>query len=624
MSLNHPLVQILCERGEPGRLVAFGVGSGGDASHERLLADVAALAQHLGGDRGSRWLVQTEDAYRVAVSLLAAATVGARIALPPNLQPGTLGELTSACDRVLVDSSSRSAGGPRSLDPLSPGHTAAATAPTRNSDGDALARNSDGNALARNLDRNAPLVDLFTSGTSGPGKLVTKSLCHLEDEVVELERTLGSDLAGSQVLATVPAHHLYGLLFRVLWPLAASRPFCRTSFLLPDDLLARVAQKKGSDPIFADSRPALGGWILVSSPAHLRHLAASARLAEHATKLQGMFSSGGPLETATALAIQTATGQAPIEIFGSTETGGVAWRRASAADPSPRWNAFAPVTIEISEQDRQLVVSSPFVTRPTGAPAGEANTWCLGDRAERDGDGFRLLGRSDRIAKIGEKTLLLPEIEASLAAHDLVEAAAVGTYRERSGLRLGAIVVLSTTGRRRLAAEGRRALQAQLSAHLAERWDRVALPRRWRFPDALPVDARGKTTQAAFEGELARGAGEILEPLLLSQRSDGSDVVCELVVPRDLAYLAGHYDAFPLVPGAVQIQWVLLAAGRLLGCAVSAQRMEAIKFKNVLRPAQEFTMRLHVDEDAGTATRVAFTLAHEARIFSSGRITLAV
>ena len=96
-------------------------------------------------------------------------------------------------------------------------------------------------------------------------------------------------------------------------------------------------------------------------------------------------------------------------------------------------------------------------------------------------------------------------------------------------------------------------------------------------------------------------------------------MVYELVVPRDLAYFDGHYDAFPLVPGAVQIHWVMLALGRLAGRRVSAQRMEAVKFRTVLRPAERFTMQLAIDE---SFSHVTFTLGDQARVFSSGRIEL--
>ncbi len=628
MPLNRPLRPLLTDAprspSDARRLVAF--GADGDRTRADLFAAVSALGERL--PRGSRWLVETEDAWRIAVALLGAARAGAIVALPPNLQPGTLDEIARDCDGALVDPSSPSFGLANAIDPDAPGRGEAAA-------GDGAA-----------VDRDAPLVDLFTSGTSGPGKRVTKALRHLEDEVVELERGFGNLLpTDAAVIATVSAHHLYGLLFRVLWPLASSRALSRTSCLLPDDLLARVAAHP----------PA----IVVSSPAHLRHLAASARLREHAGAIAEVFSSGGPLETRTALDLEAATGRAPLEIFGSTETGGVASRRASTAEPSPPWRVFAPVAVARSS-DGRLVVTSPFVTAPSAGetardgehtergepaargaapaaadddatpgatadppvdpPRGATPSWRMGDRVELDGDGFRLLGRGDRVAKIGENTLSLPEIEQHLVAHDLVEAAAVGPFAGPGGPRLGALLVLAAAGKRHLAAEGRRATQALLSAHLAERWTRVALPRRWRFVDDLPADARGKVAQQALEAALASPVDEPREPLVLARRTDGDDVLLELVVPRELAYLAGHYDAFPLVPGVVQIHWVLAALARLLGRDVSAERMEAVKFRNVLRPAQEFTMRLSVDASASRAT---FTLAHEGRVFSSGRLTLA-
>ncbi|MFN2375413.1 MAG: AMP-binding protein [Candidatus Binatia bacterium] len=591
MSLKQPLVSLLTSDADAGdHLVAFGSSPGSERRRSHLLADVGALAARLGSKRGASWLVEAEDAYRVAVAVLAAAATGCRVVLPPNLQPGTLAQLRSRCDVVLTggDSAAHDA-----LDPLEPGSLADA-------------------ARAKDVavDRDAPLVDLFTSGTSGPGKLVTKALRHLEDEVVELERGFGAGIdEGAVVLATVPAHHLYGLLFRVLWPLAAGRPFCRTSFLLPDELLARTARASGA--------------VIVSSPAHLRHLAASPRLAEQAAVIRTVFSSGGPLETNTALDMEAVLGAAPLEIFGSTETGGVASRRASREDPSPPWTPFEPVHLAAGA-DGRLEVTSPFVTPPAGAEDAPAGTWCMGDSVSLVGGRFRLLGRSDRIAKVGEKSLSLPEIEQALAEHDAVECAVVGSYRERSTQRLGALVVLSPQGRRKLALAGRRALQAELAEHLASRWDRVALPRRWRFREFLAVDARGKFVHEAFETELARPADEVRDPLLLSEERDGDAVVLRFVVPRDLAYLDGHYDAFPLVPGAVQILWVLAATGRLLGRSVSAQRMEAIKFKSVLRPAQEFAMRLRVDqgETREDGARVAFTLAGDGRVFSSGRLTL--
>ena len=82
------------------------------------------------------------------------------------------------------------------------------------------------------LDRDAPLAVLFTSGSTGAGRRVEKAVRHLEDEVAVLEQQFGAQLArDTRFLATVAPQHLYGLLFRVLWPLAAGRPFLRSALL---------------------------------------------------------------------------------------------------------------------------------------------------------------------------------------------------------------------------------------------------------------------------------------------------------------------------------------------------------------------------------------------------------
>ena len=65
---------------------------------------------------------------------------------------------------------------------------------------------------------------------------------------------------------------------------------------------------------------------------------------------------------------------------------------------------------------------------------------------------------------------------------------------------LGAAVVL-----RQPEAGTRSEWVATLREHLARRFEPVALPRRWRFPEALPYDERGKLTTrnllALFQGK---------------------------------------------------------------------------------------------------------------------------
>ena len=97
-------------------------------------------------------------------------------------------------------------------------------------------------------------------------------------------------------------------------------------------------------------------------------------------------------------------------------------------------------------------------------------------------------------------------------------------------------------------------------------------------------------------------------------------VVRRLRVPADLAFLDGHFEGFPVVPGVVQLRWALGAGTALLGQAPRVREIEALKFKDLLRPGQDFSLRVEIS-DAGK--RLRFRLEDGNQLFSSGRCTLA-
>jgi acyl-coenzyme A synthetase/AMP-(fatty) acid ligase len=85
------------------------------------------------------------------------------------------------------------------------------------------ARAGDPGAALPRVDREAPLAVLFTSDTTGEARRIEKAVRHVE-EVAVLEEHFGAQLgADTRILATVAPQHLYGLLFRVLWPIASGR-----------------------------------------------------------------------------------------------------------------------------------------------------------------------------------------------------------------------------------------------------------------------------------------------------------------------------------------------------------------------------------------------------------------
>ncbi len=394
----------------------------GERTFGELARTAAAVARMV--PTGGRWLLACEDPFAFATGFLGLVLAGCTPVLPPNLLPGTLAALEA--DGVLRDAD--------------------------------LAALPDAPPPARALE-DVP-VEFWTSGSTGAPKQVLRRFQDLDREVDVLEGLFGP--LPAMVVATVPHLHIYGCLFRVFWPLATGTPFQTETCGDPARFLAEMAR-----------RP-----VLVSSPAHLARLPRLLDLGGLA--LPAVFSSGGALDRGDALAWRAAAPGGVVEVYGSTESGGIAWRNPGPDPASARWTPFPDMALAAAP-DGALLLRSPRV----------GGGLRMEDAVALEADGtFSLLGRLDRVVKIEEKRVSLPQVEAALKAHPLVRDAAVAVLEERRRM-LGAAVVLE--GREDLEDPAvRRALGERLGAHLAQSLEGPALPRRWRFVAELPRDARGK------------------------------------------------------------------------------------------------------------------------------------
>jgi acyl-coenzyme A synthetase/AMP-(fatty) acid ligase len=385
-------------------------------------------------------ILATADPFDFLAALLGAWCCGVSPIIPPNFQPGTLAQHVRP-DRVVADD-------------------------------DWFARLSHRSRHLDVADGGSRTLILYTSGSSGEPKAVPKTLQQLSAEIAVLEAELGTALRGATILSTVPHHHLYGLLFRVLWPLAAARPFDRGTCLDADQLLAAVSRHPNH--------------VLVSSPAHLARLPDLLAFPRWAPPPRAIFSSGAPLDEATAAHYRRSLGAAPIEVLGSTESGGIATRRRSGEQDGAGWTPLPSVAVTRAA-DAALVVSSPW----------SGGACRLEDEVDLDGRGrFRLGARMDRIVKLEGKRVALPEIETRLADHPWVRAAAVAIVP--GSTRLGCALVLSPAGNVELARAGRAGIARALRKHVAGGVERVAAPRRFRIVGQLPVTDRGKIDRVAL------------------------------------------------------------------------------------------------------------------------------
>lgn len=418
---------------------------------------------------------------------------------------------------------------------------------------------------------------VHTSGSTGQPEAIHKQLGQLTSEVATLETLFGAALGQADIVATVSHQHIYGLLFKVLWPLAAGRAIHAHSIAYPEQLAQSLA---------------LRACVLVASPAHLKRLPEHIDWSAAAGKLRAVFSSGGPLTPEAGAYAARLLGCTPTEIYGSSETGGVAWRRRQPGH-SGAWEAMPGVAWR-ADGGGQLEVRSKHLA---------SDAWLgLADRVEAVGaTHFMLLGRSDRIVKIEEKRISLDAVEAALVGAGMALEARVllcGAAGERQAL--AAFVVLSEAGRAQLAAIGKNALNRQLRAQLAGVVEAVALPRRWRYLEQIPVNAQGKTTQALLLALLDGAAPAPRLPLLTLLEQGAERVLLGLTVPATLFYLEGHFPQAPVLPGVVQVDWAIHYGRAHFALGPQFMGINALKFQQVILPDSPLFLELLFDSAKGS------------------------
>lgn len=405
---------------------------------------------------------------------------------------------------------------------------------------------------------------IYTSGSTGVPQAVPKRLTQLLAEVSALESAFGSLVGDSEIIATVSHQHIYGLLFKILWPLMAKRAFVSESAVYPEKLVALLAERKAA---------------VVSGPAHLKRLPASLAWNSVQHNVSVVFSSGGPLPLDASVLANELLGSAPVEVYGSSETGGIAWRRQSQ-NVVAAWQPLPGV--HVSERDTCLAVRSPHLA--------DAEWHVVPDNVAFAANGhFTLLGRADRIAKIEGKRVSLAGIEDALLQSGLVAEVRV-LQLESTRDELGAVIVPNTNGWAVLRDEQTRGLRAKLDVLLNNSVERIAHPRRWRWVDALPVNAAGKTPTSTLL-ELFAPTG-LKFPATHLVESSKDKVSLELYVSPHLAAFDGHFREVPVLAGVVQVDWAICLARKFFGVDMQFDRMEAIKFLRVYQPAALLNVEL--------------------------------
>ena len=307
---------------------------------------------------------------------------------------------------------------------------------------------------------------LFTGGSTGTPQLWSKSPRNLLMEAAYLAKAFNITHRDT-ILATVPPNHVYGLLYSILLPLVSGASVSVFTPSFPNEIVQRLLEAQAT--------------VLVSVPAHYRALKKSG-IPGH--KVHTAFSSAGALDEKDGLDFYESTGIGITEIYGSTETGGIARRNRAAGQEA--FHPFACVDVRI--KDEHLWVRSDFLS--SELEKDEKAFFGTADRAAwSDRPGFSILGRSDGIVKVGGKRVDLAKTRETLMQVAGVRDVYVFAMPVQSG-RENEIVAL---------VEGRVGMEQLVQAanlHLPH----YSRPRNIKITERIPLSSTGKYSHEVIKG----------------------------------------------------------------------------------------------------------------------------
>ena len=304
---------------------------------------------------------------------------------------------------------------------------------------------------------------MFTSGSTGKPKVVHQRMTEFELDNAFIISKWGEEFIKRKLVTTVSQHHIYGFLFGISLPFACGVPFRRTRIEYPEEF------EKLSD----------SSYMIIATPAFLKR---SVEI-EETLPLNDcfIFTSGGAVSEELAVKTERVFGFCPLEVYGSTETSGIAYRQQTR--DGLVWTPFDNAKIWKGD-DGCLVIISPYIKDPAG--------FATADLVDiRDDGRFIMNGRSDSIVKIEEKRISMTEVENRLLQSGLVKDVKVIAL-ENMRQYLAAAVVFNDDGKKKFAGQKKLTINKFFHEYLAQFFENIVIPKRWRYVEELPCDMQGK------------------------------------------------------------------------------------------------------------------------------------
>ncbi len=503
--------------------IRFGGAEIGYASLAQRIADTArALKSQLGVERGDRVAILAANHPDYLVLLYACARIGAML-VPVNWRlavPEQLFILRDADVKALVVEQ----GFAPVIEPLAQAMAGVRVigldfAPAGGASFAEVLETGSGHGLGQSVDTTAPLLIVYTSGTTGHPKGAV-----LRQEALIWNAAMSQHMhdmtSRDHVLTVLPLFHVGGLNIQTTPALQLGATVNLHARFAPDATLAALM----------NDRPTLTVLVPATIQAVIEHP-------------QWEATSIGSLRALTTGSTQvpqrlveafTRRGVPVLQVYGSTETSPMAvytrlsgdWRRPGSTG-LPGIACEARVVDEAGREAQagtagEVVVRGPNVLAEYwGDPAATAETlregwYHSGDIGTRDADGhFYIHDRKKNLIISGGENIYPAEVERVLGQHPAVAEAAVIARPDEKWQEVPVAYVVLRAGQTGDAGEIERFCLAELA--------RYKVPREYVFVDSLPKNAMGKVQHFRLKQLVAESIADGAKPAAATEEKADAD-----------------------------------------------------------------------------------------------------
>lgn len=312
------------------------------------------------------------------------------------------------------------------------------------------------------VDSTAQLL-FFTSGSSGFPVGAFKTRENILQEVKELV-DLVQNYKIKKVVVTVPFVHIYGVLVGLLLPLSLGD----IELVIKEDFLPYEVLSESRD----------GDTLIVTTPVFIKALG---KLSEDVNMSSNLFiCSTGPLQNDDISVFQNKYNTNLLQLFGSTETGGIAYKLST----NEFWKPLP--SSKVKSNDDKLQVESPFISPYILDKKIKRleQPFVTEDIIELNNDGFKLIGRSNKLIKIAGKRISAAHIESILESIEGVEKAVVELVYKKELLRSEQILI-------KLQAKTKIG-KSLIKSKIAECFGVLTIPFKVEYVEEIGLSAMGK------------------------------------------------------------------------------------------------------------------------------------